>query len=180
MLAFLNGFSPFLNLAIVFTGLALAFISSPGRSLLVAAVARPCWMFTLARTAPLRLTTPFGAAFTRSSCVARRFPAAVRSRPPLAVAPLPPMLVIRPALSRVSRFAPLLTCLVGGLRPALEPPPPAKRPSLSRLYVLAMRSSHPIPWVAVGRYAVSTETCRQHRQRHACLDPCNDLTVAHA
>jgi len=111
----------------------LAFISSPGRSLLVAAVARPCCTFTFARAAPLRLTTPFGAAFTRSICLARKFQAAVRSRPPLAVAPFPPTLVIRPALSRVSRFVPLLTGLAAGRPPPLDPPVLANRPLLSRL-----------------------------------------------
>lgn len=66
-------------------------------------------------------------------CVARRFPAAVLSRPPRAVAPFPPTLVILPALSLVSRLAPLLTWRAGGLLLELPPPPDANLPLLSRL-----------------------------------------------
>lgn len=67
----------------------------------------------------------------RAVCAALSFPLAVRSLPPRAVAPSPPTDVIRPALSRVSRFGPRGADRAFG---RAEPPPPeANRPLLSRL-----------------------------------------------
>lgn len=118
----------------VFTGLAFAFISSPGRSLLVAAELPRTVTCAWGRGRALPDTTPCRRPAIRVVCVARMFPAAVRSRPPLAVAPFPPIEVIRPALSRVRRFRSRLTCLAGGrCRPLLDPPALANLPLLSRL-----------------------------------------------
>lgn len=97
----------------------------------------PGSLFTLPPIAPDLLTFP-----SRAVCIPLCFPDAVRNLPPRAVAPFPPMLVIRPALSRVSRFCPplVLAALRAGL--LLPPPPPdANRPRLSRLYVLAMAAA---------------------------------------
>jgi hypothetical protein len=79
---------------------------------------------------------PFGLAMvppiraSRAVCVARWFPAPVRSLPPRAVAPFLPAPTIRPELSRVRRFGPLVAAFFGAGRvravPAL-----AKRPRLS-------------------------------------------------
>ncbi len=69
--------------------------------------------------------------------MALSLPLAVRSLPPRAVAPSPPTLVIRPALSRVSLFGPLGAERALGRADRL-PPVDANRPLLSRLYVLAM------------------------------------------
>jgi hypothetical protein len=94
----------------------------------------------------IRLPPPIGfrsfppVPFILTSCVALSFPLAVRSLPPLAVAPWPPTDVIRPALSRVRRFVPLLTILVAGLALRLLPVE-LNRPLLSRLYCLAIATS---------------------------------------
>jgi hypothetical protein len=85
---------------------------------------------------PVRLAILFGAdftpLFTLAVCFALSPPDAVFNLPPRAVAPSPPTEVMRPELSRVRRFGPRLTFFAAGLPPEL-PPPPAKRPRLSRL-----------------------------------------------
>jgi hypothetical protein len=76
------------------------------------------------------------AGFIEASCVARLFPLAVFSLPPRTVAPLRPIPLIRPLLSRFSRFPALVAArrVAGVLR--LGAPPPgelANRPLLSRV-----------------------------------------------
>jgi hypothetical protein len=91
-------------------------------------------LLTLALITSVFLIAPLGVdrLADRTVCLALSPPDAVFSRPPRAVAPSPPTLVIRPELSRVRRFGPRLTFFAAGLPPEL-PPPPAKRPRLSRL-----------------------------------------------
>ena len=81
------------------------------------------------------------------------FPAAVRSRPPRAVAPWPPTLVIRPALSRVRRFVPLVAVRTPFF--ADPPPPPENRPLESRRYVLAIVRSVLMPQVSAPQLLTS-------------------------
>lgn len=104
-----KGFSPFFGFAIVFTGRATAFISSPG---LMRLVAGPRGGAGLAGLAGLALAViapglrPLGLAMvppmraSRAVCVGRLLPTGVLNRPPLAVAPWP-ALVKRPQLSRL-------------------------------------------------------------------------------
>lgn len=85
------------------------------------------------RTLP-RIVPAVAPRVSRATCVALRFPLAVRSLPPRAVAPSLPMPVILPALSRFN----LLPALVGaffGAGLALVPPLPllANLPLASRL-----------------------------------------------
>ena len=67
---------------------------------------------------------------SRAVCVARWFPAPVRSLPPRAVAPFLPTPTIRPELSRVRRFVPLVAACFGAGRDRAVPVL-AKRPRLS-------------------------------------------------
>ena len=74
-----------------------------------------------------------GAAFIEAICVARRFPLAVFNRPPRTVAPSRPIPLIRPLLSRFSRFPALVAALrvAGVLR--FGAPPPGELANLPRL-----------------------------------------------
>ena len=84
-----------------------------------------------ARALPLLLTTPAsGARLSPAVCVARWFPAPVRSLPPRAVAPFLPTPTIRPELLRVRRFVPLVAAFFGAGRDRAVPVL-AKRPRLS-------------------------------------------------
>jgi hypothetical protein len=76
-------------------------------------------------------TTPDRCSDIRATTAPRFAPLAVRNRPPLAVAPRPPTLVMRPELSRVSRFVPRVAIRAFG--PLLVVPVLANRPLLSRL-----------------------------------------------
>ncbi len=67
---------------------------------------------------------------SRAVCVARWFPAPVRSLPPRAVAPFLPTPTIRPELLRVRRFVPLVAAFLGAGRERAVPVL-AKRPRLS-------------------------------------------------
>jgi len=76
------------------------------------------------------------AGLIEASCVARRFPWAVFSRPPRTAAPSRPIPLIRPLLSRFSRLPALVAALrdAGVLRFGAPPPGElAKRPRLSRV-----------------------------------------------
>jgi hypothetical protein len=94
---------------------------------------------TLPRTPrpPLAIVLPLNpAAFIEASCVARRFPLAVFSRPPRTVAPSRPIPLIRPLLSRFSRLPALVAALrVAGVLRFGAPPPGelANLPLLSRV-----------------------------------------------
>jgi hypothetical protein len=114
--------------------LAFALAALPATSAMRFAVAglslASIWSVVSARfDPPLWSLGPF---LSRAVVVALRLPPLVRSLPPRAVAPSPPTEVMRPLLSRVRRFDPLLRGLAAG-RPLLTPPPPANRPRESRL-----------------------------------------------
>lgn len=81
----------------VLTGRAFAFISSPGRSPLVAALAFRCTLTAPGFSPFGLLIVPFGPLGPCIVCVARLFPAAVLSLPPRLVAPV---VAKRPRLSR--------------------------------------------------------------------------------
>ena len=131
----LYGFRPLLGLAIVPTGLATAFISSPG---LMRLVAGPRGVAGLALALAVRAPglRPLGLAMvppmraSRAVCVARWLPAPVRSLPPRAVAPLRPTPTIWPELLRVRRFVPLAAACFGAGRDRVVPVL-AKRPRVS-------------------------------------------------
>jgi hypothetical protein len=86
---------------------------------------------------PLAIVPPRNpATFIEASCVALRFPLAVFSLPPRTVAPLRPIPLIRPRLSRFSRLPALVAALrdAGVLRFGAPPPGElANLPLLSRV-----------------------------------------------
>lgn len=103
----LYGFRPLLGRAMVPTGRATAFISSPGLRRLVAGPRGVAGLAGLAFALAVRVPglRPLGLAMvppmraSRAVCVGRLLPTGVLRRPPLAVAPWP-ALAKRPRLSR--------------------------------------------------------------------------------